>query len=63
MDQTMNKQSEELLLAKEVADMLRIGVSTIYRLMHLDQFPKPIKIGGSARWRRADIEAMLSAEE
>lgn len=36
--------------------------STIYRWVEAGVLPAPIKIGGSTRWRRADIEALFATD-
>ena len=53
---------KELLNVKEVATTLGLGVSTIWRQLDQGQFPKPIRLGGATRWRRADIEAIYSPQ-
>jgi predicted DNA-binding transcriptional regulator AlpA len=35
--------------------------STIYRLIRRGLLPKPLKLGGSSRWVRSEIEAALAA--
>lgn len=52
----------ELLTAKDVAAQLSLGVSTIWRQVKRGNLPAPIRIGGSTRWRRADIEALTARE-
>ena len=42
-------QIETLLMPKEVAEKLQIGVSTVYHLAHRGQLPG-IKIGGTLRF-------------
>ncbi len=53
-------QENALLNVKEVAGMLNIGVSTIWRHVNNGQMPKPIKIGGSVRWRQTDIDQWIA---
>ncbi len=54
-------KSEPLLLnVKEVAELVSMGVSTIWLQVKKGNFPAPIKIGGSTRWRRADVEALYN---
>jgi predicted DNA-binding transcriptional regulator AlpA len=36
-----------------------INVATLYRGIRRGQYPKPIKVGGSSRWLRAECEAAL----
>lgn len=52
----------ELLTVRQVAARLGIGVSTIWRAVSKGSFPAPIKIAGSTRWRRTDIEALFARE-
>ena len=51
----------ELLRRREVAELVRLSVPTIYRMMKEDTFPRPIKLGARAvAWRREDLERWLS---
>jgi excisionase family DNA binding protein len=52
-----------LLRVGEVAAMLDLGVSTIWRQVRKGQLPAPIQIGGSTRWRTADIQALLEPQK
>lgn len=54
---------KQLLRVGDVATMLDLGVSTIWRQVRKGQLPEPIQIGGSTRWRRADIEALIAPAE
>ena len=38
-----------------------INASTIYRLIRRGLLPRPLKLGGSSRWVRSEIEAVLAA--
>lgn len=53
---------KQLLRVGEVAAMLDLGVSTIWRQVRKGQLPEPVRIGGSTRWRRADIDALTARE-
>ena len=47
---------EELLTDKELAKMLKIGVSTVHhKVKNEPNFPKPIKIGNLTRWTKKSI--------
>ena len=50
----------QLLTVKEVAALTGLGVSTVWLQAKKGNFPAPIKIGGSTRWRRADVEALVA---
>lgn len=41
---------------KNLATRLEVGRSTIWNWLSKDQFPKPIKLNGSTRWKLTDIE-------
>lgn len=48
--------SSELLNVKDLAKLLSMSVRTVWRLRSAGCLPKPIRIGRSVRWDRADIE-------
>lgn len=55
---------DPLLKATEVAEMLNISVTSIYRRMADGTLPKPIKFGTLSRWSKADIaRAVETARE
>jgi excisionase family DNA binding protein len=54
--------TRDYLTVQDVAAYLTIGVSTIWRQVDKGNFPTPVRIGGSTRWRRADIEALTARE-
>lgn len=52
---------KELFTVREVAAMLGMGISTVWRRVQQKTFPQPLKTGpGSTRWRRGDLEAWVS---
>ena len=51
---------QQLLRVSDVAQILNLGVSSVWRLARNGQPPAPIRVGGSTRWRRADIEALIN---
>lgn len=53
----------DLLTAKEVADLLRVARTTLYSLMLKHGLPRPLRIGGSSRWRRDEIVAWRQARD
>jgi excisionase family DNA binding protein len=53
---------KQLLRVSEVAKILELGISSVWRLARKGQIPAPIRIGGSTRWRRADIEGLTARE-
>ena len=46
---------------REVGGTKPIHQSTLYRLIRRGLLPRPIKVGGSSRWVRSEIEAALAA--
>ncbi|MGQ3486874.1 helix-turn-helix transcriptional regulator [Roseovarius pacificus] len=59
----MNRNTPDLIKDRETAEMLNIGVSTLWRYSKEGKIPAPIKIGYLTRWRRADIERWLAEQE
>lgn len=52
---------DRFLSAKEVASMLAISLRTLWRLLSARKFPKPIRIGGSPRWRKSVLMSWIDA--
>ena len=53
-------KSDELLTCKELADLFKVPVSTIYRWRYLGVGPRGIRVSGKhVRYRRSDVEAFL----
>ena len=50
-----------LLTIDEVAMLVRMSTRNIQRWKSAGWFPKEVNIGGSVRWRRADIVAWVAA--
>jgi predicted DNA-binding transcriptional regulator AlpA len=48
-----------LLTRSDLQRLLRLSDRTIRRLVSSGEFPRPIKLGGTHRWRREDIRAFL----
>jgi len=47
-----------LLPRKEVEKLSGLSRATIYRLLKIGKFPRPLSIGtGSVRWRQSDVIA------
>jgi excisionase family DNA binding protein len=51
-----------LLSVRQVSELLGLSVSSVWRHVARGHLPQPVRIGGSTRWRRADIEALLGQE-
>lgn len=46
---------------KEVAEYLKVGEKTVYRLAHDGKVPA-FKVGGSWRFRKADLDAWIGTQ-
>lgn len=57
-----NLPQPQMMTVREVAATLGLGVSTIWRAVSKGTLPAPIKVAGSTRWRRSDIEALIGRE-
>jgi excisionase family DNA binding protein len=45
---------------KQLATHFGVSTTTIYRYIQAGRLPAPIKVG-PARWRRADLEAVIGS--
>lgn len=53
------RQEDELLTSAELCELLKVDTRTLRRWTHAGELPRPVKIGGSLRWRRADLSEWL----
>lgn len=58
----MRAKEEKLLTVGEVAEWMSCSIPTIYRWINSGEFPEPMRIGGSVRWRASDIRAFLDGK-
>ena len=56
----MSDHNKLLMTVSEVSEALSVGASSIWRKVGRDEFPKPIKIGGSTRWHRSEVEQYIA---
>lgn len=49
----------QLLTVRQVAALLNIGTSSVWRHVRNGTLPKPVRIVGTTRWRRADLLALV----
>ena len=52
-----------LIDIKEVARRLSVSRQTVMRLVEAGQFPRPIHVGRSLRWRLADVQAWIDEQQ
>jgi predicted DNA-binding transcriptional regulator AlpA len=55
------RQSPLLLDAQALATLLGVHRVTVHRLNVSGKLPRPVRLGGRPRWRRAEIEAWVLA--
>jgi len=61
-----NKTEMEQLLRKPEVQKIAANMSnsTLYHLMNIGDFPKPVKLGRrSVTWRRSEIEEWINSRE
>ncbi len=49
-----------LISALELAKLLQVSTRTLWRLRSAGKLIKPIKIGGSTRWRLDEVQAWIA---
>lgn len=47
------------LSVEQVASELQVSTRTVWRLLSSGELIAPVRIGGSTRWRRAELDAWL----
>ena len=57
----LQTQTEKLLTARAVGEMLSLSKRQIFRLNSCGKIPAPIRIGGSVRWAEDTIAQWLQA--
>lgn len=60
---TTQPKIDSLLAIAEVSKSLGLSQSQIYALVRERDFPKPIRIGRSSRWRTSVVNAWIDAKE
>jgi predicted DNA-binding transcriptional regulator AlpA len=58
---TMDFTVDPLLTDRDAAALLRVGVSTFRRYVAQGLVHPPIKLGGTSRWPRSEILAVIEA--
>ena len=61
-DTTDRNVSPKLWDVRRVADEFGCNVSTVWRWNKAGEIPAPIRIGGTVRWRREDIERFIAEQ-
>lgn len=60
-EQVNQTQQPLAIPAKDLARLLGVSLRQIWRLNSAGKLPKPIRLGGSVRWLRKEIEAFVEA--
>jgi excisionase family DNA binding protein len=47
--------------ARELAEMLDVSLRQVWRLNASGKLPRPIRLGGSVRWNRAEVQQWFEA--
>ena len=58
-EQVNQTQTPLAISARELSAMLGVSLRQIWRLNSTGKLPKPVRLGGSVRWRRDEIIAWL----
>jgi len=59
-EQVNQTQQPLAVSARELSAMLGVFLRQIWRLNSTGKLPKPVRLGGSVKWRRDEIIAWLS---
>ncbi len=55
----INLDENSLLTFYELSKVVKVSVRTLYRWIDSEIIPPPIKLGGSLRWKREEIQNWL----
>jgi prophage regulatory protein len=62
MNQTLKQSTDVLFRRKEVERIVSLSSASIYRLIKIGKFPRPVALGtGSVRWKQSDLVAWQSS--
>ena len=50
---------QKLLKIKQVAEIFGVHPNTILNLVKAGKFPRPVKLGGSNRWRYDELQRFI----
>lgn len=53
--------ADRLLTAKQVAILLAVSERTVWRLDSAGKLPRPVRLGGSVRWRSYETHLWMAA--
>ena len=56
-----NSNVPKLLTVNDVAKLLKLSTRSVWRLVKAKTIVKPIRIGGSIRWRPSDVATWLAS--
>jgi prophage regulatory protein len=59
--QARNVQEALAISARDLAAMLNVSLRQVWRLNSAGKLPRPIRLGGSVRWNRAEIQQWFEA--
>ena len=60
-EQVNQLQQPLAISARQLASMLGVSIRQVWRLNETGKLPKPMRLGGSRKWLRKEIEAFLEA--
>ncbi len=60
-EREVSRDGAELMPIGQVAKMVAVSRRTISRLADAGKLPPPLRIGGSLRWRLADVREWIAA--
>jgi excisionase family DNA binding protein len=58
--QPSGRAAPALISAAELADLLQISTRTLWRLRSAGKLIRPIKLGGSTRWRFDEVQDWIA---
>ncbi len=56
-----NTQEALAISARDLKEMLNVSLRQVWRLNAVGKLPKPIRLGGSVRWNRQEVQDWFEA--
>ena len=60
-DARESRPDQLLLSAESLAELLDVSKRTLWRLRSAGRLPKPVRIGGSVRWRADEVRRWIAS--
>jgi excisionase family DNA binding protein len=61
MNSKIHQEDALLIPADQLAALIQVSTRTLWRLLSAGRLPKPVRIGGSVRWRMDQVKQWIES--